>query len=223
VDHHATNTLFGEVNVVVEQASATCEVLYHLFGRLDVAIDRPAADCLLTGIITDTQSFRTANTTAGTLAAASDLIAAGADLYRITTLALTLKDTPMLLAWRTGLINLKIEDGLFWTAISNAERVQAGHNGSSSFGLGNFLADVHGAVMSAVLVEIADRRVTIGFRCRPPYSVADIALGLGGGGHHLASGCTLEGPLAEVEALVVTRCKESIRRQQALLQAAEAI
>jgi phosphoesterase RecJ-like protein len=67
--------------------------------------------------------------------------------------------------------------------------------------------------MSAVLLELSDGRVTVSFRCRPPYSVSELAESLGGGGHHLAAGCTIKGPLDEVVALVVSKSKETIRRQ----------
>jgi phosphoesterase RecJ-like protein len=79
------------------------------------------------------------------------------------------------------------------------------------------MADVYQAKLSAVMLEMADGRVSVGFRCRPPYSVSDLAMSLGGGGHHLAAGCTVEGPLAEAVSLVVERSKESIRRQRLAL------
>jgi tRNA pseudouridine(55) synthase len=62
-------------------------------------------------------------------------------------------------------------------------------------------------------MEMGDGSVRVGFRCRPPYDVAVIATELGGGGHPLASGCTLPGPLAKAEALVIEKSKAAIHQQ----------
>ena len=214
IDHHITNTLFGEVNLVVPEANATVEILFHLFPALGVKITPDLATCLLSGLVTDTLGFRTAGVTASTLRTASDLVDAGADLFTVTTKALNLKPLSALLMWQKGLNNIQIEDGVIWTSISNKERLDTGHEDLSSFGLGNMMAEVYEATMSAVLLELPDGRVKVGFRCRPPYSVSELAMGLGGGGHHLAAGCTLEGSLEKVETLIIDKSKESIREQR---------
>jgi phosphoesterase RecJ-like protein len=113
---------------------------------------------------------------------------------------------------------MKMEcDGVLWTSISHEERIAIGHVGSSSGGLVNMLANVDEAAMSAVLLEDEDR-VYVGFRCRPPFNVAELALNLGGGGHPLAAGCTLESTLKEAQSLVISMSCESIRQQRELLQ-----
>ncbi|MGH2537661.1 MAG: DHH family phosphoesterase [Candidatus Promineifilaceae bacterium] len=220
VDHHVTNTFFGAVNFVGVEANSTTEMLFHLLPALDVALTKELAICLLTGLVTDTLSFRTAGVSADTLQVAGALIDAGADLFTVVTLGLNMKELSTLLMWQTGLNNLRSEDGLIWTVIGDEERMAAGHNGGSSFGLGNMLADVYGVAMSAVLMETGDGKVSVGFRCRPPYDVAELAQELGGGGHRFASGCSLPGPLAAAEARVVAACKAAIRRQRAEMAAA---
>ncbi len=214
IDHHITNTLFGTINLVDATANATTEILFHALPKLGVNLSSDLAYCLLTGLVTDTLSFRTAGVTSKTLEAASALVDAGADLFNVTTLALNLQQISTLRIWQKGLYNMQMENGLIWTSISNEERKEAGHNGTSSFGLGNMMANVYQAAMSAVLVELGDGRVSVGFRCRPPYSVSVLAESLGGGGHHLAAGCSLDGPLEQAESLVVAKSKESIQIQQ---------
>ena len=217
IDHHITNTRFGQVNLVVPEANATVEILFELFPALGIDLTEDLAVCLLSGLVTDTLGFRTAGVSANTLRIASELVDAGANLYKVTTKALTLKPMSTLLIWQKGLNNMCLEDGLLWTSINSAEREEAGHHGSSSFGLGNMLAEAYQAPVSVVLVEMADGRVSVGFRCRPPYRVSELAKSLGGGGHHLAAGCTVEGPLDQAVALVVGKSKESIRRQRLAL------
>ncbi len=190
------------------------EILFHLSNGLGLRLTPELATNLLTGLVTDTLSFRTAGVTASTLYTAAALVEAGADLYSVTSKALDIKPMSTVLVWQKGLNNIQMEDGVVWTSISNREREEAGHTGTSSFGLGNMLAEVNEAAMSAVLLETASGYVSVGFRSRPPYSVSQIARSLGGGGHDLAAGCTVDGPLDQAEALVITRSKESIRQQR---------
>lgn len=219
IDHHVTNTRFGEVNLVDSDCVSTSEILYGLLPELGVTISTPLATCLLTGIVTDTLGFRTVGVGANTFRTAGELMEAGADLADITTQALLLKPLSTLNLWQIGLDNMKMEpEGVLWSSISNEERQAIGYIGSSSGGLVNMMANVDEATMSAVLIE-EEEKVYVGFRCRPPYNVAELALNLGGGGHPLAAGCTLEGPLDRAESLVVSLARETIRQQQALIQA----
>lgn len=218
IDHHITNSYFGDINLVVPEASATVEILFHIFPELGVEITADLATSLLSGLVTDTLGFRTANVTGATLRAASALVEAGADLFAVTSKALTLKPFSTLLMWQKGLNNMQMEDGVIWTSISYQEQLETGYEDTSSFGLGNLLAEVNEAVMSAVFLELENGKVKVGFRCRPPYNMSELARSLGGGGHHLAAGCTLDGPIDEVVAMVVNRSKKSIRRQRATLE-----
>lgn len=217
IDHHVTNTQYGQINLVDASATSTAEILFRLLPELGATFTPELAACLLTGLVADTLGFRTSGVTAATLKAASVLVEAGADLYAITTQALTLKPLSTILLWRLGLEKMRLEEGVAWTSFSWAERQALGHGSSHADGLGNLLADTYEVAMSVTLLEQPDGRVTVGFRCRPPYNVADLAQELGGGGHRLAAGCTLPGPLDAAEALVVARCQAAIRQQRAAL------
>jgi phosphoesterase RecJ-like protein len=214
IDHHITNTNFGAINLVRPEATSTVEVLFELFASLNLRLDEPMAVCLLSGLVTDTLGFRTASVSGRTLQIASQLVEAGANLYEVMNKALALIPMSTLLLWQRGLNNMHLEDGLLWTSISKGERVQTGYEGNGSSGLGNMLARVYQAPVSAVLVELEDGRVSVSFRCRPPYSVSELAVSLGGGGHHLASGCTIDGPLDAAAQLVIARATASIRGQR---------
>lgn len=218
IDHHITNTHFGDINLVDAGATSTTEILYNLFIDLEVTLTTDIATSLLTGLVTDTLGFRTVGVTPRTLKIGSVLMEAGAELSLITMRGLNLKPITTLKLWQVGLNNMKLEDGLIWTSISSEERAQAGYTSASTGGLVNLLADVDQAAISAVLLEMDNGSIRVGFRCRPPYSVSELATNLGGGGHPLASGCTLEGPLHHAEELVVKMSKETIHQQEAILQ-----
>ena len=218
IDHHITNTQFGTINIVDSEANATAEILFDLLPTLEVSLTPELATGLLTGLVTDTLGFRTNGVSAHTLTAAGKLIESGANLSLVTTQGLILKPLSTLLLWQKGLNNMRLDNGLIWTTVSNKERQEIGHLAPSSSGLVNILSEVQQVAMSAVLIEMENGTVSVGFRCRPPFKVSELAMNLGGGGHDLAAGCTLEGPLEKAESLVVALAKESIQQQRSHLK-----
>ena len=222
IDHHVTNTRFGDVNLVEPAATSTTEILYGLFLELDIEITADMAMSLLTGLVTDTLGFRTIGVTSNTLRVAADLIDAGADLGFVSMNAQNMRAFSTMNLWRMGMNKMTLDEGLIWTSITSQDRREAEYRSSSSVGLTNLLADVEEAVMAAVLMEAEDGSVKVSLRCQPPYDVSEVAVALGGGGHPLAAGCTLPGPLAEAEATIVQSCKEAIARQSESAQVAAA-
>jgi phosphoesterase RecJ-like protein len=221
IDHHITNTQFGDINLVDPQATSTTEILYRLFGKLHIDISGDIALSLLTGLVTDTLGFRTSGVTANTLRTGADLVEAGADLGFVTMQALNLRKLSTLELWRMGMNKMRLDQGLLWASITSRERKAANFRSNSSVGLVNLLADVDEARMGAVLMEMDDNTVKVGLRCRPPFDVAEVAVALGGGGHPLAAGCTLVGTLEDAEAVIVRTCQEAIARQSQPLASSE--
>ena len=85
IDHHASNKIECRYSYVDPDSAAACEIIYELITLMGVEIDRMIANCLYTGISTDTGCFRYANTTARTLRMASELVELGADSFFINT------------------------------------------------------------------------------------------------------------------------------------------
>src|SRR5919201_3879162 len=83
IDHHHDNTRFGDVNVVVADASSTSEILRDLFDELGVELTPEIAEPLYIALVTDTGRFQYANTTPKALRLAADLVEAGANVHRI--------------------------------------------------------------------------------------------------------------------------------------------
>jgi phosphoesterase RecJ-like protein len=209
VDHHVTNVNYGTVNLVEDRASAA-EVLLPLLDALAIPLTRDVATCLLAGVVGDTRSFSTANVTADTLTAAVRLVEAGADLAYVTEMALNRCTVNALHVWGLGLSALQLEDGVLWTAIPLESRRRMGLVGVGSNKLSSMLIGAVEANVAAVFEEQPGDQVEISFRARPGYEVASLALSLGGGGHPLAAGCTLEGSLDEVVQRVVGLLKAQV-------------
>src|SRR3954449_10660637 len=83
IDHHHDNTRFGDVNLVVGDASSTGEVLRDIFGELRVELTPEIAEALYIAVVTDTGRFQYTNTTPKALRLAAELVEAGADVHRV--------------------------------------------------------------------------------------------------------------------------------------------
>lgn len=214
IDHHVTNLYFGTVNLVDSQAVSTTQVLFNLAQNMGWPIDRSIAQCLLTGLVTDTLGFRTPNVDAGVLGLAKTLMETGASLAAITTNVLSRRSLASICLWSKALSNVKLEDHIIWTAIPLSMRAECHDAAQSDTGLVNFLLEAEEADVSVIFTEREDGRVDVGMRAVPGVDVARVALSLGGGGHAQAAGCSLQTTLAEAQKRVLTALKASLARQR---------
>lgn len=217
IDHHVTNTQFGDTNWVRPDCAATCQMLVYLAQAFAVPLSGPLAECLLTGIVTDTLCFRTSNTTAEVLEAAMHLIRGGANLATITQRTLNQRSLSVLKLWGMVLSHIHSAEGVVWVTISREQLKQAGKL-SNDGQLSSTLITATEADISATFTEKMDEKggstVECSFRAKPGFNVGTVAFELGGGGHPAASGCTLPGTLEEVTAKVLPALQ--VARQAAL-------
>ena len=226
VDHHVTNAGFGTANWVEPAAAATCEMLVELADALGVEIDPTLAHLLLTGIVTDTLSFRTGSTTPEALAAAMRLMRAGASLVEITEGMLERRSLAVVRLWGRVLGGAELEQGVIWVVNPLAEQAAAGVDDGEDGSLSSMLIRTIGCDLSATFTEKIDesgqQAVECSFRARRGFDVSGVALALGGGGHPGASGCTVRGAPAAIAAAVVPLLQEARRTQAAARMAAAA-
>lgn len=213
IDHHVTNTRFGTINWVDPAAVATSQMILILADALGWTLAGPAATCLLAGLVTDTRSFRTSNVDTTALQAALQLVEAGAPLYEITRRALDERPLATVRLWAQAIDRLQLEDGILWTEVTRGMRRQWSLDEEASTGLASFLADVREANFVVVLTERDNGTVDVSMRCVPGYDVAEAAVRLGGGGHRLAAGCTLEDDLPRARERVLAEVRRSLAEQ----------
>ena len=204
IDHHATNTLFGEINLIDPQASATAELLFDLAPHLSLPIDADVATNLLAGIVTDTIGFRTASTTPRVLQVAADLMTRGAALSEVYDRALNQHSLAALRYWSLGLARLESKAGLVWCALTLEDRRNAEYRGHDDADLINLLGTIDGARVALILVEQSDGRTKVSWRGREGFNVARVAEQFGGGGHDLAAGAMIAGERTQVEQAVLS-------------------
>lgn len=214
VDHHVTNTLFGEVNWVDSRAAATAEMVYELATPLQIAIGHEAANCLLTGIITDTWAFRTPSTTSKTMEVAMQAMAAGGDLTAIIAQTIESRTFAGLRLWARVVDRAQLEDGVVWAEATLQDFKAVGSTREGQNGLVNFLLSAREARAAVVLTETAEQSIDVSIRSVPGLDVSAAAVILGGGGHPQAAGVTLRVTLAEARNRVRQVLMQSVREQE---------
>jgi phosphoesterase RecJ-like protein len=200
-DHHVTNTLFGQGNLVVTDASSTAEVVHGFFTVNGVEIDRPMATCLMTGILTDTSNFSNPATTVKSLEIASELLLKGVSIREITQSLMRSKPIEALKLWGTALERLRWnpKKGLATTALTLQDLEAHPIDDEHLEGLSNFLNHLLKAEVVLVLKELPGGKVKGSYRSASDVDVAELAKGYGGGGHKKAAGFTVTGKIVEAE------------------------
>lgn len=214
IDHHITNLDFGTVNLVDPDASSTAEIVYRLAEALGWPIGPEAAQCLLTGIVTDTRSFQVGHVTPALLGIAQRLMEAGASLRAVSEGVLDRRNVDTICLWGHALAALHLEERIIWTAIPLAMRGRCNGVEQSDSGLANFMAGAEEADVAVILTEREDGLVDVGMRAAAGFDVAQVALALGGGGHPRAAGCSLRLPLEQATQQVLVALKQSLARQR---------
>lgn len=213
LDHHATNTLFGDVQLVDPVAVSATQVVFAWLTYMQVTLTPEIAVPLLTGLVTDTLGFRTSNVTAETLGIAQALMGAGASLTEITERTLDNRSFQAVSLWKHLLATVKLrEHGIITADVTREALRSVGMSEPSDAGLVGFLVKVNEAMIAAVFKETAEGRVELSFRSKPGYDVAQVAFELGGGGHKQAAGATIDGPLEEARKRVLPLLKDAARK-----------
>jgi phosphoesterase RecJ-like protein len=205
IDHHLTNDQNGQVNLVDHDASATGELVYGLLRELEkdgiAEIDHSIALCLYTSIFTDTGSFRYSNTTPRALSVASDLVAYGIDTWMVAEEVYESKSFPVLKLLGIYLSTLDVsEKGNFaWGTIHLDFFEKTGTQEEHTDGFVNYPRSIKGVEVAVLFRELNPESVKISIRSKGKVNVATLAEKFGGGGHHNAAGCVIQGSLADVK------------------------
>jgi phosphoesterase RecJ-like protein len=205
VDHHVTNFGYGDINVVNSGAVATAELVLDLIDVLGVTLTPDIAACLMTGLVGDTRGFATPNVVPATFVIASRLLQAGADASTIIERVMNQRSLALLGIWGIALTHLHFQDGVVWAVVPYDERRALSLHDTGVDGVSSLLLSAQEASVSAAFAEEPDGRVEVSMRARPGFDVASVALALGGGGHALAAGCLINGPLDAAVGEVVGR------------------
>ena len=210
VDHHHDNTRFGDVNLVVEDASSTAEALADVMAELALPLTPAIADALYVGLVTDTGRFQYSNTTPKALRLAAELVEAGADASKV--FVEVYESTPFpklkLLARALERATPLVDGRVVVSELVRDDFTAAGAVEPYSEGIIDVLRAVEGAELVALVRELPNGAATArkgSLRSRPNgVDVSAIARTFGGGGHRRAAGFSTDLPMAEITDAIVS-------------------
>ncbi len=208
LDHHGTHRDFEEKLVLDADMGATAMLILQLIEELGVAIDSVMADCLYTGIATDTGCFKYSNTTPLAHRMAAQLMEAGAHAEPINRAMFDIKSRARLALEQQALQSvLFFEDGrVAVMKITEDMMKQSGACEGDMEGLSPLPRQIEGVWVGITLRQKADGGYKVSVRTGAHADAVAICSLLGGGGHARAAGCTLEGSDDEV----IRRLREAV-------------
>lgn len=204
IDHHISNNMFGHMNIVENQVSSTCEIVYKLLKNCFLMNNLDIATCLYTGIITDTGNFIYDNTSAKTHKIAAKLLKIGVDIEMISYHLYQSKSLKSVKFLGYALSNLETSyDGkvvILSIPLSLLEEYDVTEDESE--GVINFARDIKNVEVAILLKEGSNNKVKIGLRSKSDFDVSKFAMEFGGGGHKKAAGATVYKTLDEAKTAI---------------------
>lgn len=221
IDHHLSNTYFGKINWVDENASSVSEILVSLIEALESEhgklIDGEIATALLLGIMTDTNLFQNPSTSSKSLTVAAQLIALGGNRNLIAKRVFQTHSYSTLKIW--GKILSKLDSypalGLVWSEVTKSDLDLTGADeGALTQAINNLLYTTEGARIVVLFSEL-NGMIKVSLRSIEGFDAAAISREFGGGGHERAAGFKMTGlELEEAKRIVLKKLHSVILNQE---------
>jgi len=197
IDHHVSGRPFANVNWIDPQAVATGEMVFRLAREAGTPFSPEIATCLYTALMTDTGSFMFQGTNEHTFALARELVLAGADPSHCARSIYFAHSVAKMRLLGEALRNLNTEGHVGWTWVTQQQMELCEAKEEDCEGLVNYVLSIGEVEVAAFFRELPDGRFRVSLRSKGKLDVARVAERFGGGGHQCASGCSLDGPLAQ--------------------------
>ena len=206
IDHHSTNTMFGDYNYVSPDSPACAQVLLVVLDYLKVEVTKEIGTCILTGIITDTGGFKYSGVTAETFEFVAWLLNKGINVSKIYRKVLQTKTRANFELNRIAADRLEFfEDGkIAYTYITKEDEEKVHAESGDHEGIVETGRDIEGVEVS-IFIRQTDKGCKVSMRSNEYVNVSDVCLLLGGGGHAHAAGVSMQ--------CTVDQAKEKILRQ----------
>ncbi|MCL2578918.1 MAG: DHH family phosphoesterase [Oscillospiraceae bacterium] len=211
IDHHRLNTLNAKYKLLDPEVPSTAQLVYAIIKGLGVAFDRAMATAVFTGVSTDTGCFRYASTTADAHRVAAEMIDAGADHSNINRLMFDTRSRPQIELDKHILSTLEYHFGglCAMIVVSREATGRLGIEEHELDGLSALPRRIEGVQIGLSLREnFGSYRVSV--RTREGVDASALCAKFGGGGHHMAGGCTITGDETAVRQVLLAAVKSSL-------------
>jgi phosphoesterase RecJ-like protein len=210
VDHHITNTRFGDYQLVDTSACATVELVYRLIKHMGVQIDSDIATSIYTGIVTDTGSFRFCNTNRAAFTISEEMVKIGVNPYDIAKHVYGSFSLERMKLLNMALNSIEISDNgkLSMMTITQKMFDKTNTHPEDVDGFINYARRIADIKVAALILECNGekerakdcKKISVSLRSNGSVDVAAVAAAYGGGGHVSAAGFNVESTLSEIKA-----------------------
>jgi phosphoesterase RecJ-like protein len=213
IDHHQSNTRYGDLNWVSAREPSSGELIFRVLKVAKWPITKRIADCLFTAVSTDTGSFQYPNTRPGTYHVAGELVRRGANLEKICDEVYQSYPLSRARLLRHIYSHFRLTHGdqiaYFW--LKKADFARAGADNSESEGLIDHIRAIAPVVVACVFEELEPEVTRISLRSKSErVNVNTIAAQFGGGGHPAAAGARIPGKPLSVQRKVIAAVKKAL-------------
>ncbi|MBQ5754654.1 MAG: bifunctional oligoribonuclease/PAP phosphatase NrnA [Oscillospiraceae bacterium] len=215
IDHHATNSGYADATYVDGDSAAAAEIMVELVEPLGLELTPELADCLYTGIVTDTGCFRFSSTTARTHRMTARLMEAGARAAELNALLFENRSKGRMVAEKIALQNMEyhFDDRCALTYLTREEIRDSGVAPAELEDLTSLPRTIEGVDVGVTLRQQPGGSYKISVRTTSAADARAIAMRLGGGGHVKAAGCELMGNLDNTKAAILAEVERELQRQ----------
>jgi len=209
IDHHPSNSRFGDVNVIDPDASAVGQMVMDMLDHFGY---RTTPTNLYVALLTDTGGFRHENTTVRALEDAARLASLGADPGQIATLVYKMRPETTLKLSSLALATMRVEmqGRLAWAKVTKRMLREANAVMAESEGIIDTLNSIAGLELAILFKEVQSDLTKISVRSRGAVDAAAMCALFGGGGHIRAAGAEFDKPMDETVKIVLATSKEAI-------------
>lgn len=202
IDHHKINRVESKLKYVDSSAAANCEILFSLFKLMNIKLTEGIANCLYTGVSTDTGCFKYGNTTSNTLRVAADLLDTGIDAAGINKVMFDTKTKLKLRLEREIYSSIEYcsNDRCAIIAATLDMQKRLGIGDDELEGLASIPRQIEGVLIGITMREKENGVFKVSVRTDKRVDAAKFCSQFGGGGHAEAAGCTVKGTLEEAKA-----------------------
>ncbi len=214
VDHHISNEKFGNLNWVDPNASSAGEMVYKIYKAMGVRPAKQAALALYIAILTDTGSFNYDNTSSVTHEIAGELLTYGIDPAGVSESVYERRSLSDIKFLGLVLSTIKVNNTgeVAYLEITKQMLKDTGADMFKSEGFVNYARSIDKVKVAVIFKEDSSNKVNVSFRSKGEIDVNKIASSFGGGGHVKASGCIVDGGLAEVKQRVLAKIEEELKK-----------
>lgn len=213
IDHHASNTRYGDINWVSAKEPSSGEIIFKLLKAAKWPITPAIADCLFTAVSTDTGSFQYATTRPSTFHVGAELVTRGANLEKICDEVYQSYSLSRvrLLKHVYNHFHLAHDNKIAYFWLKQADYTRTGAQKDDSEGLIDHIRAIAPVVVACLFEEMAPGVTRISLRSKSDkVNVNEIAAQFGGGGHKAAAGARASGPALTTQRRVLAAVKKAL-------------